>query len=260
MVCRLEEFASLYDKRPIRDNKGGMRSPHLFLIWYVLQALRPKVIIESGVWLGQGTWFFEQACPEARLYCIDPVLNRIQHRSRRAQYVDRDFSLVDWRRLPKDETVVFFDDHQNAYERLKTAKWFGFKHVVFEDNYPASQGDCYSLKKVFAWSGLKASEAGLRSPKARLYAAVRAMLGRASDSYLEIPPNDVDAKYLEENLDVYQELPPIFKAERTRWGDTWNEVDYPTPEPLLRAVEASYQRRYLDEAADYTWMCYARLK
>ena len=47
----------------------------------------------------------------------------------------------------------FFDDHQNAYKRLQQCKWFGFRHVVFEDNYPSGQGDSYSLKQAFANAG-----------------------------------------------------------------------------------------------------------
>jgi hypothetical protein len=260
MTAKLEEFSSLYEDRPIKDNAGGMLSSHMFLAWFALQALKPKSIVESGVWLGQGTWFFARACPEAELYCIEPNLDRIQYRSNRAEYFSRDFSSIDWSHLPKNETVLFFDDHQNAYERAKTAKWFGFKHLIFEDNYPPSQGNCYSLKKVFAHSGLKVTPAYSGSLKAKLKRKIRTVLGVSDFGPREIPPNDVDAKYLRQNLEAYYEFPPIFKAERTRWGDVWNDDNYPTPDPLLRAVEREYQRRYMNEASYYTWMCYARLK
>jgi len=146
LLGTLEEFSSLYRSRPIKDNTGGMKSPHMFCAWFALQTLKPIAIIESGVWLCQGSWFFEKACADAQLYCIDVNLKRIRYKSTRAKYLDRDFASIDWTQLPKDETVLFFDDHQNAYERIKAAKWFGFKHLLFEDNYPAYQGDCYSLK------------------------------------------------------------------------------------------------------------------
>ena len=231
MTGKLEEFSWLYHERPIKDNTGGMLSAHMFLIWFALQALKPRVIVESGIWLGQGTWFFERACPNAQLYCIDRNLDRIQYRSNRAKYFKRDFSTIDWSHLPKGETVLFFDDHQNALERVKTAKRFGFKHLIFEDNYPPLQGDCYSLKKAFMHSGFKHG----------------------------IPANEVDAKYLKQSLEVYYEFPPIFKAERTRWGDLWDDENYPTPEPLLNSVEREYQQLYVDEAVYYTWMCYVKL-
>jgi FkbM family methyltransferase len=155
MLGAMKEFAELYQRRPIQDNSGGMKSPHLFPIWFALRQLQPRFIVESGVWLGQGTWFFEQACPDAKLYCIDPELKRIRYRSSQATYLDRDFSQHDWSALPAEQTVLFFDDHQNAYERIKTARWFGLRHLFFEDNYPPSQGDCYSLKKAFMHAGYR---------------------------------------------------------------------------------------------------------
>ena len=65
MLTRLDDFAQLYARRPITNNAGGMASPHMFLAWFVLQTLAPKAIIESGVFFGQGTWLFENACPNA---------------------------------------------------------------------------------------------------------------------------------------------------------------------------------------------------
>lgn len=260
MVERLEEFAALYQDRPIRDNSGGMRSPHMFLSWFALKKLNPKVIIESGVWLGGGTWFFEKACPEAKLICIEPNLGRIQYRPKRAEYMTSDFSSVDWSDLPKDDTLVFFDDHQNAFERVKSAQLFGFKHLLFEDNYPPSQGDCYSLKKVFKHAGFKFTPAPAVGIKDKLRRGFRTLLGKTKFQYPIIPPNQEDARYLYDALDVYYEFPPIIKSQITRWGDPWDETNYPTPEPLLTSVEKSYQQLYWDEAAFYTWMCYARLK
>lgn len=219
----LESFSALYEHRPITDNTGGMRSPHMFLSWFVLQALKPQAIIESGVWRGQGTWFFERACRSAQLYCIEPNGWDIVYRSPRATYLKQDFATLGWTHLPLDQTVVFFDDHQNAVARVKDAQRIGFTHLLFEDNYPPGQGDCYSLKQAFMRDG-------------------------------------EDAAFLRQVLEVYEELPPIFTAERTRWGDRWEPERYPTPEPLLASVGHEYQRRFQEEATSYTWMCYVKLR
>jgi hypothetical protein len=260
MLSKLEEFASLYENRPIKDNTGGMKSPHMFSIWFALKALKPKAIIESGVWLGQGTWFFENACPEAQLYCIDLNIDRIQYRSGLAKYFDLDFSTIDWNGLPKSDTLLFFDDHQNAYERMKTAKWFGFKHVIFEDNYPPSQGDFYSIKKILMHSGFKYIPAHKPSFKSKVKNKIKTLIGFQGQQYERIIPNDIDAKYLMQNLEVYYEFPPVFRVEQTRWGDIWDNDNYPTSEPLLTTVDRKYQQIFLDEAKFYTWMCYLKLK
>jgi hypothetical protein len=259
MLATLEEFSSLYDERPIADNRGGMRSPHMFMTWFALRMLQPQAVVESGVWLGQGTWFIERACPNAQLFCIEPNLNRIQYRSKRAQYFDRDFSTIDWSHLPKHETLLFFDDHQNAYERIKTAKWFGFTHLIIEDNYPPSQGDCYSLKRAFMHSGFKCIPRR-GSFSSRFKQKLRALAGAPDSRYRDVAPNEVDAKCLRQNLEVYYEFPPVFKTERTRWGDRWDDEKYPTPEPLLKSVERECQQPFMDEAVHYTWICYAKLR
>lgn len=256
MLGKLEKFVSLYKKRPIKDNKGGMKTPHMFLAQFALQELKPKAIVESGVYLGQGTWLLENACPDAKLYCIDIDLQQIQYKSSQVAYFNLDFSTIDWNSLPKEDTVLFFDDHQNAYERVKMAKWFGFKHLIFEDSYPPLQGDCYSLKKAFMHSGFKFTSTLVQSIKQR----IKQLLGIPCQSYRNISPNDIDAKYLRQNIEVYYEFPPVFKTEQTRWNDDWDDVNYPTPEPLLSSVEKKYQHIFLDEAIHYTWMCYVRLK
>lgn len=266
MLARLEEFAGIYAERPIRDNSGGMKSAHMFATWFALKMLQPKVIVESGLWLGQGTWLLGQACPDAELHCIDPNLERIQYRSAQARYYQQDFASLDWNHLPKEDTLLFFDDHQNAYERAKTAKWFGFKHLMFEDNYAALHGDVYSFKKAFAHAGFipdVVEQSAPKTLKARLRPVVLSTLATfihiPSGGHEGIPPNQADAAYLRQNLEIYYEFPPIFQVEQTRWNDTWDDRNYPTPQPLLTSVSEPYQQIFLDEALDYTWICYAKL-
>jgi hypothetical protein len=148
------EFSELYKSRPIQNNQGGVKAPHMFAVFGILKALRPEAVIESGVWRGAGTWLIEQAAPEAEIFALDPNLNRLQYRSSRASYSTIDFNLHDWSELP-DSTIVLFDDHQDAFVRMQQSLWHGIRHVIFEDNYPPTQGDCYSLKKLFSGAGFK---------------------------------------------------------------------------------------------------------
>lgn len=245
----LAEFATLYEKRPVRDNQGGMSSSHLFPLWFLLRKLRPTAVIESGVWRGLGTWMIEQACPEADLYAIDINWKNLQYRSVRARYISTDITKNSWSHLPKQDTVVFFDDHIDELQRFKWCVSEQFRHILFEDNYPPGRGDCYSMKKVLAHAGHRAFP-GLKARLSR-------MLGRLTDR--TIAPNASDAEYVTQHAELIQELPPIFKREYTRWGDPWDSR-YPTPEPLLTKVEKPYEQIFYDEATGYTWLCYVRLK
>ena len=220
---KLQEFSKLYAKRPVADNRYGMRSPQMFPVWFIAQRLRPTYVIESGVWKGQGTWFLEQAAPDAQVHSIDVDLSRREYISERVTYHCWDFFYIDWSSISKEDTLCFFDDHQDAMARVRFAQENGFKMLMFEDNYPPGQGDCDSLKKVFARGGK-------------------------------------DADYLRSALRVYYEFPPVFQTRKTRWGDAWTDKAYPTPRALCKRVWAPYLQVYLDEAMHYTWMCYGELK
>ena len=202
---KIDEFAEIYADRPVEDNRGGMKAPHMFALWFMVERLSPDLIVESGVWKGQSTWLLEKACPRATLVSIDLDLGNREYVSSRAIYDDRDFSEHDWSGIT-DRSLVFFDDHQNAYKRVQQCKWFGFKHMIFEDNYPPAHGDCYSLKKAFAEAGFDPSRVGQGLPlRRKLDRRLGLALLFLSPQYerSRIPPNDIDARMLRENLDVF---------------------------------------------------------
>ena len=268
ILNNIDEFLTNYVDRPIKDNQGGMQAPHMFAIWFMAKKLDPELIIESGIWKGQSTWILEQACPQAKLVSIDLNLKYREYISEKAIYCDRDFSEQDWSNI-SDRTLIFFDDHQNAYKRLQQCKWFGFKHIIFDDNYPSSTGDCYSLKKVLANSGFRPTNSKKASVFNKVPAKIFNKLAKLSGirpdfltpqyESTSIQPNDFDSRMLHKNLDIYYEFPPVIKTEQTRWGDEWNET-YPTPKPLLERPIKPSQNVFLDEAMSYTWICYAKLK
>jgi len=239
LLNSIDEFNELYKKRPIKDNNGGMKSPHMFPAWFIVKQLKPKYLIESGVWKGLGTWFFEHASPETKIISIDPSPNFRVYTSPNATYQTEDFLKTDWSHLPKDDTFIFFDDHQNFIERLKHAYSLGFKRMVTEDNYPYQQGDCYTPKKILSNKKYVIDNAGNRN---------------------WFDPVNEDLEYFKENVKVYQEMPPLFKAETTRWGDEWDEENYPTPEAILSEVDKIKYPLFDLEKKDYTWLCYIEMK
>jgi len=214
----LDEFLEAYNDRPIKDNQGGMASPHCFATWCMLKKISPNFVIESGVFKGQGTWLIEKALPGVKLFSIEPWLNRIEYTSNQAKYLSSDFSLIDWSKedIIPEQTVCFFDDHQDCPPRLLTANKFGFTKLIFEDNYPIGQGDCISLKHLLE-----------------------------SNSPLS----------LRKQIKTYWEFPPVNLSSHVRWGDKWNDDLYPTQTPIFNSIELQY-KIFSDEAQSYTWICY----
>lgn len=246
------EFEATYRSRPILENDGGMKSPHMFAVFAMLRALEPQVVIESGVWKGGGTWLIEQAVPDAHVISIDPNLRNLVYRSPRADYSTLDFNLHDWSQLPEG-SVVLFDDHQDAFVRLQQSLWHGVNHVIFEDNYPPSQGDCYSLKKLFSGSGFQPT------PPSSLRGRIRQRAcGQQAGGV--VPPSKKQQRSVLDNLVTYSEFPPVVQPDETRWGDDWTDTAYPTPEALFDIDDSRVPDFFVAEAQHYTWIAYAQLR
>lgn len=235
MVSYIDEFADLYKNKPISNNTGGMKFPHMFLMWYLVKKIKPKFLIESGVWKGLGTWFIEKASPDTKLFCIDPNPYYRIYTSKNAEYYTEDFSTLTLD-LDPTNTLVFFDDHQNALERLIQSKNKNFSKLIFEDNYPYDQGDCYSLKKILSGNNFIMDYAGNRQ---------------------KYDANSEHKNYLLNNIKLYQEMPPMYTGKTTRWNTLWE--DYNTPKPLLNDESVKKYYDVSGEFNDYTWLCYVEI-
>jgi hypothetical protein len=234
----LYDFKSLYEKRPIKDNSGGMKSPHMFGLFLWLRENKPDLIVESGIWKGQGTWLIKEVCPNSKVISIDINMSNLLYKNEDVNYYDKDIETLDLKNIvsnfKKEKVLVFFDDHQDFNKRLDFLIESGIKHVIYEDNYPLGQGDCISPKKIF--SSLK--EPDLSSIDGRFYLT-----------------KDESIKVIN-HIVKYEEFSPIFTDRMTRWGIPWT---YETKAPLLSHKDKEKFENFFLERFDYTWMCYLEL-
>jgi hypothetical protein len=267
----LPEFIDLYAQRPIKRNLEGMEFNHSFAVYAVCKKLQPTTIIESGVWKGRTTWLLRQCCPRARLECIDPEPHVRAYTAENASYHTPDFIELDWSHCDPETTLIVFDDHQNAYARVMEMRWWGFRHAVFEDNYPCGQGDCYSLRKVRAGCGhpkRQMSPAHARAAGTLVRAALTEPVLRSvyPRQHVVRKPNTVDRAALARNLAIYQELPPVLRYDTNPWGEAWRD-GAASVEPLFAGFDDSPQPQALraveedepDRAFRYAYPCYVRL-
>jgi len=249
-----EQFAAfwpLYERRPIKDNDGGCQLPHLFALWVYLNESRPTHVIESGVWKGQTTWLIEAAVPDAQILAIDPAPQRRKWTSRRATYSTLDFGFQDLSLFPPRTTLVFFDDHVHAWLRLTQVRAWGFRHVVFDDNYPDGVGDP-SIRQILRGNPA-GKPAGLKN---RIKRAARRIVSRQEIAVLETYSPLVLRKALLRLLIGYSEFPPLAVGETTRWGTRWRD-SFGDVKPCLDPEKLTGAQR--DEvnrtSAGYTAMC-----
>jgi len=138
----LQNFKKIYKKRPIKNNKGGMMFQHSFFLFLLLKKIKPDLIIESGVYKGHSTYIIEKAAPSSKIFSIDLNLQQRKYISKKTKYFSEDISNLNFEKIPKN-TVLFLDDHQNHYERLKLAKFLNIKNIILEDNYRHNDSKFY---------------------------------------------------------------------------------------------------------------------
>lgn len=141
----LIQFDLIYKKKPIKNNDGGGKYPQLFGLFCILKKIKPDVVIESGVYKGQSTYIIKQALPNAKIISLDTNLSQREYVNKSVIYKEKDFKYLQ-HNFSKSKTLVFFDDHQNFMDRCMQAFFFGYQHIIFEDNYRVGEGDCYTLE------------------------------------------------------------------------------------------------------------------
>lgn len=133
----IKEFIRLYPLNPAKEGKGA--TPYNTLLWLFMisRVLQPKIIIESGVYIGRSLWILRQSVPDARLIAFDVNLKHLKFGDKTIEFNEMDWSECDLTaESPTD--FCYFDDHINNCLRIRQAYERGFQHLVFDDSPSAS--------------------------------------------------------------------------------------------------------------------------
>tara|TARA_B100001029_G_scaffold156462_1_gene141882 strand:- start:219 stop:1037 length:819 start_codon:yes stop_codon:yes gene_type:complete len=257
IIKELISFKELYKKRPIKKNVHGMMLPHMFATHFILKKIKPKFVIESGVYKGQSTWLIENTLPKCEILSIDIDLSQREYISKKADYSNLDFKMHNFSRIP-NETLVFFDDHVSHLERIQQAKFFNIKNIIFEDNYATNEGDFYTIKHSYQNSGFNHRYTILSQIKTtylfltymmkkifnkNYYFPLNKITSRIRDHYLN--PNDF--KNIEKIIDIYFEFPPIINNKSG------------IKEPIFKNLDIDFEDAK-DELKSYNYLTYVKLK
>ncbi len=159
----------------LSENNGGMKSPDMFTMYVMLKELEPDVVVESGVWKGQGTKIIREAVGEdCKIICLEPrILFGYQDDGDTDYHMGenfKDFSELDLSEYKEEKIVAVFDDHINAVKRLEECKLKEIDYVIFNDNYPVNCGSHVTLEHVINKDGrfmksVKNSEESIKQVK-----------------------------------------------------------------------------------------------
>lgn len=216
-------------------NGGGMGAPDLFSLYFVLNKLKPRIVIESGVWNGISTKLIRKVLPDATILCLDPrdipATGFKDVHPHTHYYVGKHF--VDFKDLnvqqydPKD-IFCFFDCHQNAYLRLLQCQDKKITKVLLNDNYPVKCGSHFTIEQLLHTDN-------------RHYTVA-----------------ETDRTALLQTLETYHIFPNVFPGNITTMEGSfpcasfWTRTQKsPTLSPLLRIFQ--------DERNTYRWNTFVQL-
>jgi hypothetical protein len=102
-------------------------------LFLLARELRPRVIVESGVYYGSSLFTFKNAVPEARIFAFDVNFANLRMRLEGVDYREHDWG-HDNVRAESASDLCFFDDHINNCLRIRQSYERGFRHVILDDS------------------------------------------------------------------------------------------------------------------------------
>ena len=286
LLKQLPEFLEIYKNKPISDNYSGMRVEHCFALYCLLKELKPKHVIESGIWRGQTTWLIKQTIKDVDLYSIDIDLSQKTINFDDVNYLNNDISTYDWNKLDKSKTLIIFDDHVCFSKRIDFILKNNFKHIIFDDNLPNNfisyytpkiiyEKDILIKKKYIKYSNLKRFFSFLinRYFFKKFNKHFKITYDKKFIKIIYPPLNNQETLNLIElfrnNINVYYEFPPIIKFNIKKrfskiiekFGVDVDKFVYKVKDPITSESEFDFSKKILDEMSiQYGNICYLNLK
>lgn len=129
-------FDIAFSEAPITNLQGGFGYNNSLILFATVSAIKPKTVIESGVWRGFTTYIIDRANVHLeRLLCFDINLSLTTYRSPKALYFECDLT-SDHHGFDAVEQVelALYDDHTSHLDRLKFSIDRGIKYSICDDD------------------------------------------------------------------------------------------------------------------------------
>jgi hypothetical protein len=130
-----ERFYELYLSSPFRRKAGGSRIGNLLWLDLMAKVVEPNLVVDSGTYMGASAWAMSQGAPQARILSFDIDLSNLALRAENVEYIERDWTSMDYDGLDRGNSLCYFDDHVDQGRRLKEAASRGFPFAIFDDDF-----------------------------------------------------------------------------------------------------------------------------
>jgi len=286
LIKELKLFLKIYNKRPIRNNFSGMKVEHCFALYCFLKKIKPKYVIESGIWKGQTTWLIKNTLNNVKLYSIDIDLSQKELDIKDVDYLNKDISRYNWNFLKKNKTLIIFDDHVCFSKRINFLLKNKFKHIIFDDNLPNNFISYYTPKMIYEnqvlikkqyirYSNIKRIFVFLYeylfSKKFKTNHKIVLLNNSIKIIYPALVNKNIKKKFelFKKKIKIYYEFPPIIKFNikkrfnkiNRKFKVNLDKVNYKVKKPIINTKDFKFSRNLLNEmSSQYGNICYLNLK
>lgn len=133
--AEIGRFYRSYLDSPFTRFAGGSRIGNLLWLDLIAKWTAPDVIIDSGTYRGASAWALAQGAPKARILSFDIDLSNLALRCENVEYIEKDWTSLDFDTIEKTRSFCYFDDHVDQGRRLKEAADRGFPLAIFDDDF-----------------------------------------------------------------------------------------------------------------------------
>lgn len=133
----IDAFTTALPTCPVRQDTGGGGFSAAVLLWTMACALRPEIVVESGVFRGFTTWVLHQACPRADFHSCDISFAERKRVEHGVTYHETDWMNVPIEVADREHALIYFDDHVDQWQRIREAAQRGFRYLIFDDSLPS---------------------------------------------------------------------------------------------------------------------------
>lgn len=133
------EFFRIQADSPAGENPGGSGVNDSLWLFVIARALRPARIVESGTHRGHSAWIFHRARPGTPIDSFDVDASKVAWSHERLNVHQGDWTAAVHADPANAEALAFFDDHINHAQRVAEAHARGFRWLLMDDNFAATQ-------------------------------------------------------------------------------------------------------------------------
>ena len=133
------EFFRIHADSPAGENPGGSGVNDSLWLFVLARALRPARIVESGTHRGHSAWIFHRARPGTQIDSFDVDVSKLVWSHDLLRVHEGDWTQTIGADEANAEALVFFDDHINHARRVAEAHARGFRWLLVDDNFAATQ-------------------------------------------------------------------------------------------------------------------------